>query len=210
MGVETYGQKVAKKALRPYPWRAQDFCGNTSHIVDHNESLRDVHGLSKMLVLRNSNSTFLGMKCSDLRCGQLRSGQNGGLYLSCFGTTHVLPIEVVLTNISDKHVFMLLSINHVRLQCQCRGEGRKGKLPKMVVIFPGDLRWHACFLRFPRCFRIFIYRLGSQWPQWRGNNTFKAAEHMRSSTSQKRMQLFCLQLEASCLQWSFFTYNWQL
>ena len=25
----------------------------------------------------------------------------------------------------------------------------------------------------------------------------------------KRIQLFCLQLEASCLQWSFFAYNWQ-
>ena len=24
-----------------------------------------------------------------------------------------------------------------------------------------------------------------------------------------RMQVFCLQLEASCLQWSFYTYNWQ-
>ena len=25
-----------------------------------------------------------------------------------------------------------------------------------------------------------------------------------------RMRFFCLQLEASCLQWSFFTYSWQL
>ena len=32
----------------------------------------------------------------------------------------------------------------------------------------------------------------------------------RGRLPHKGMQLFCLQLEASCLKWSFFTYSWQI